>query len=119
MYCASLRRHKRNVPRVVGLALVLLVVVQSVVGSDESADADDPYASDFRSFAQQNEVTEAQARQLEELTPAVRALSDEAERQYPSTFGGAYRNIADGGRIKLALTRDAVVATERLTRRFR
>jgi hypothetical protein len=46
---------------------------------------------------------------------AVRALQDEAQRQFPDRFGGLY---LAGGRVKLAFARDAEALTAGLVRNF-
>lgn len=53
--------------------------------------------------------------QTAELTAAVTALRDEAQRQFPDVFGGVYW---EGDRVKLTFTRDAEALRGRLVRNF-
>jgi Alpha-lytic protease prodomain len=55
------------------------------------------------------------AGQPAELTTAVEALRDQAQRQFPDTFGGVYWQ---GDRVKLAFTRDAEAHRDQVVRDF-
>lgn len=58
---------------------------------------------------------DADAERERQFSAAVRALEDEAQRQFPDRFGGLYRT---GGRVKLAFIRDAEELTAALLRHF-
>jgi hypothetical protein len=110
---------RRRVIVAVAVALMAVASATSPGAADEgSSESGDPYADDHRAFAAYAGISEAEAREYESLTDAVRDLANRARREHPSTFAGVYRDPSDPDSVVVMFTKNAQGSMESVSTDF-